>query len=356
METPWRQHGGPGVSANPDDPKVPLHHFLEASARRHPSLPATIFFDATLTYSELDGLANQVAHALIEMGIRKGDRVALLLPNSPQFIVSFYGVLKAGAVVVANNPLSTAEELTSQLNRAGAATIIALSKLYPTVQTIMPATSLKNVIVTNIKEYTPRVLRVLFTLFRERTDGHRVKLAPGHLWFRDWIGGQPASAPAVNVGPDDVALYQFGGNITGVSREVSVSHRALVTDTLRVNARLPDRREGEETYLAVIPFFHVYGLVACLSVAVYQAARMVILPQFRVEDVLKVVEKYRPTLFPGLPAMYIAIHNYPQTHKYDLHSIRACISNGPPLPVEMKNQFEKLLGGTLNEVRLEIGD
>ncbi len=349
MDKPWLQHYDPGVPATLDYPEVPLYHFLEESARRHPALPATIFFDAKLTYSELDALANQIAHALIGMGVQKGDRVALLLPNTPQFVASFYGILKAGGIVVANNPLYTAKELTYQLNDAGAETIITLSKMYPTIRKILPDTRLKNVIVTNIKEYMPFVLRTLFTFLREKKDGHRMELATGHHWFQDWIQGQPTSAPDVEVGPDDVAIFQYTGGTTGVSKGAIAQHRALVADTLQIDAWVPDRREGEETYLGVIPFFHVYGMVACMSVAIYQAARLVLLPQFNVDDVLKAIDKYKPTFFPGVPAMYVAINNHPEIDKYDLRSIRACISGAAPLPVEVKKRFEELTGGKLCE-------
>lgn len=349
MDRPWLQNYDPGVPTTLDYPEVPLHHFLEESARRYPALPATIFYDAKLSYSELDALANQIAHALIRMGVRKGDRVALLLPNTPQFVVSFFGILKAGAIVVANNPLYTARELTHQLNDAGATTIITLSKMYPTVQKIIPDTALENVVVTNIKEYMPFVLRTLFTLFREQKDGHRVELAAGHQWFQDWISGQPTGGAGVEVGPDDVAIYQYTGGTTGVSKGAVVPHRALVADTMQIDAWVPGRREGGETYLAVIPFFHVYGMVACMSTTIYQAARMVLLPQFNIEDALKAIDKYKPTFFPGVPAMYVAINNHPEISKYDVRSIRACISGAAPLPVEVKKRFEELTGGKVCE-------
>lgn len=349
MDKPWLQNYDPGVPTTLDYPEAPLYHFLEESARRYPTLPATIFYDAKLSYSELDALANQIAHALIGMGVRKGDRVALLLPNTPQFVASFFGILKAGAIVVANNPLYTARELTHQLNDAGATTIITLSKMYPTVQKIIPDTALENVVVTNIKEYMPFVLRTLFTLFREKKDGHRVELAAGHHWFQDWVSGQPTGGAGVEVGPDDVAIYQYTGGTTGVSKGAVAPHRALVADALQIDAWVPDRREGDETYLAVIPFFHVYGMVACMSTAIYQAARMVLLPQFNLEDVLKAIDKYKPTFFPGVPAMYVAINNHPEVSKYDVRSIRACISGAAPLPVEVKKRFEELTGGKLCE-------
>lgn len=349
MDKPWLANYDSGVPKTLDYPDVPLYHFLEESARRYPTLPAATFFDADLSYSELDALSNQVAHALIGMGVQKGDRVALLLPNTPQFVASFFGTLKAGAIVVANNPLYTAKELTHQLNDAGATTIITLSKMYPTVQKILPDTQIKNVVVTNIKEYMPFVLRTLFTLLREKKDGHRAELAAGHRWFQDWIDGQPTGAPSIDVTPDDVAIYQYTGGTTGVSKGAIAQHKALVADTLQIDAWIPEAREGEETYLAVIPFFHVYGMVACMGVAVYQAARMILLPEFNVEDVLKAIDKYKPTLFPGVPAMYVAINNFAEIDKYDVGSIRACISGAAPLPVEVKKRFEELTGGKLCE-------
>ncbi len=349
MEKPWLSNYDPGIPETIEYPDVPLHHFLEENARRYPTGPATIFYDSMLTYSELDALANQIAHALIGMGVQRGDRVALLLPNSPQFVAGFFGALKAGAIVVATNPLYTARELRRQLGDAGATTIITLSKLYPTVQEIVPDTQLENVIVANIKEYMPFLLRTLFTLFREKKDGHRVELSPDHIWFQDWVNEQPSSGPEVDVTSEDVAIYQYTGGTTGVSKGAIAPHKALVADTLQIDAWIPEAREGEETYMAVLPFFHVYGMVACMMSAVYQAARMILLPQFNVDDVLKAVDKYKPTLFPGVPAMYVAINNHPDVGKYDMRSIRACISGAAPLPVEVKKRFEALTGGKLCE-------
>ncbi|MFQ5343907.1 MAG: long-chain fatty acid--CoA ligase, partial [Anaerolineae bacterium] len=175
------------------------------------------------------------------------------------------------------------------------------------------------------------------------------ELAAGHHWFQDWVSWQPTGGAGVEVGPDDVAIYQYTGGTTGVSKGAVAPHRALVADALQIDAWVPDRREGDETYLAVIPFFHVYGMVACMSTAIYQAARMVLLPQFNLEDVLKAIDKYKPTFFPGVPAMYVAINNHPEVSKYDVRSIRACISGAAPLPVEVKKRFEELTGGKLCE-------
>lgn len=349
MDKSWLEHYDPGVPETLNYPDVPLHHFLEESARRHPTQPATIFFGNKLSYSELDVLSTQIAHALIGMGVQKGDAVALLLPNSPQFVASFYGVLKAGGIVVANNPLYTAKELMRQLKDAGAKTIITLSKLYPTVRKIVPDTDLENVIVTNIKEYMPFLLRILFTVFRERQEGHRVEIAGDHHRFQDWIDGQPTAAPAVDVRPEDVAIYQYTGGTTGISKGAIAQHEALVADTLQINAWLPDSQEGQETYLGVIPFFHVYGMVACMSSAIADAAQIVLLPQFDVEDVLKAIDEYKPTIFPGVPSMYVAINNHPEVDQYDVRSIRACISGAAPLPIEVKKRFEELTGGKLCE-------
>jgi long-chain acyl-CoA synthetase len=349
MDKPWLEHYDPGVPASIDYPSVPLHHFMEESARRNPSRTATVFFDSELSYGELDALANQIAHALLAMGVSKGDQVALLLPNTPQFVASFYGVLKAGAIVVACNPLYTAKELAYQISDAGATTIITLSKMYPTVQQVVPQTQLQNVIVTNIKEYMPLLLRTAFKFLREKKDGHRVTLASDHHWFQDWISDKPTTAPDVDVGPDDVALYQYTGGTTGVSKGAIATHRALVADSLQINAWLPSMEYGAETYLGVIPFFHVYGMVACMSSAIQQAGRVILLPQFNVDDVLKAIEKYKPTLFPGVPPMYVAINTHPEIGKYDLRSIQACISGAAPLPVEVKKKFEELTGGKLCE-------
>jgi len=352
MLKPWLAHYEPGVLPTLDCPALPLHGLLEQTAARYPDRVATIFFGAKLTYRALDEAANRFAHALLNLGLGRGDRVALMLPNCPQFLIAFYGALKAGAVVTAMNPLYTPRELAYQLNDADAATLVTLSKFYPTVESVRDKTTLRRVIVTNLKEYFPTVLRALFTLFKERKEGHRVSLRREvpTFWFQDILAAsRTAGAPGVAVDPSDTALLQYTGGTTGSPKGALLKHSGLVANTLQIRSWLSDFREGAETMLLVLPLFHVFGLGACMSVMVQGAGTMILLPQFKTSDVLHAIDRHRATLFPGVPSMYVALNNSAELPRVDLTSLRHCFSGAAPLPHEVQERFETHIGGRLVE-------
>jgi long-chain acyl-CoA synthetase len=352
MLKPWLAHYEPGVLSTLDCPAMPLHGLLEQTAARYPDRIATIFFGAKLTYRDLNEAANRFAHALLQFGLGQGDRVALMLPNCPQFLIAFYGALKAGAVVTAINPLYTPRELTYQLNDAEAETLVTLSKFYPTVEAVRDSTALRQVIVTNLKEYFPAALWALFTLFKERKEGHRVSLRRERptFWFQDLLAtARSAAGPGIAVNPDDTALLQYTGGTTGSPKGAMLKHRGLVANTLQIRAWLSDFREAAETMLLVLPLFHVFGLGACMSVMVQGAGTLVLLPQFNTRDVLHAISKHRATLFPGVPSMYVALNNSPELPRVDLTSLRHCFSGAAPLPQEVQERFETHIGGRLVE-------
>jgi long-chain acyl-CoA synthetase len=348
MEKPWFAHYDPGVPHQLNYPQIPLFKFLEDVADRFPNRVATIFQGATLTYRQLDGLANRFANTLLALGVRKGDRVALLLPNCPQFLISYYGALKIGAIVVATNPLWVEREVEYQMNDCGAETIVVLSRRYPLIKNIRGRTKLRNVIVTSIKDYFPPILNILYTVAREKKEGDRQELAQGDHDFVRLIHGYPDSRPNMGIKSDDVALLQYTGGTTGISKGAVITHANLVTNTMQIRAWLnvPD---GSSTFMAVLPFFHVYGMVACMSAAIGTGSTLILHARFDVHEILKSVQKYRPEFFPGVPTMYVAINNSPLTPKYDLKSIKACISGAAPLPKEVKLKFEEITGGKLCE-------
>lgn len=353
MERIWTKHYDPGIPATIEVPEVPLYHFLEQTAKQYPGRAATIFKGARLTYAELDGLTDQLAAGLVALGLSKGDRVAIFMPNSPQFVIAFYAILKAGGVAVATNPLYTPRELEHQMKDSGAEFILVMSNFYRTLKQVQANTRLSKVIVTNIKEYFPPLVRLVFTLFMENKLGHRAELEPGDEWLQDVLARHtPADRPSVEVGPDDVALLQYTGGTTGLSKGAVGTHRNLVANTIQCKAWQPQIREGEEVTLQAIPMFHVYGLIVGMSLAVYVGSTMLMIPNPRdLKDVLTSIDKYRPTMYPGVPTMYNAINNHPDVlaGKYDLSSIQACISGSAPLLRETKERFEALTGGKLVE-------
>ena len=344
IDRPWQSHYDDGVPSTLAYPDVPLHAFLDETARHSPDAVATIFFDATLTYRELSREADAFAAGLQTLGVRKGDRVALILPNCPQYVIAFYGALRAGAAVVPCNPLYTAPELRHQLADAGAAVAVVLSHAYPALREALPGTAVREVVVTNIKDYMPPLLRTLFSVFREKKEGHRVALVPSDRRFRALVRNRSRPEP-VSVASSDLAALLYTGGTTGVPKGAMLSHRALVANALQSRSWYPRTVAGRTRAVAVMPFFHAYGLTVVMNEAIHGGYGLILIPRFDLEMILKAIAKYRPALFAGAPRIYVAVNNSPLTGKYDLRSIEACVSGSAPLPVEVSNEFERITHG-----------
>lgn len=352
-DRPWLKYYDEGVPHHLDYPEVPLFYFLEEAARNHPESPCTIFKGAKITYQEMNEIVNRLAAGLASLGVKKGDRIGIFMPNTPQFVMAYFAVLKLGGVVVAINPLYSPREIEHQVNDAGLELMLVMSNFYNTVKQVQPKTKIRTLVVTNLKETLPPVLSFLFTLTKEKKGGFRVQLAEGDHWMQDLISRhQPEDRPQVEVGPDDVALFQYSGGTTGVSKGAIALHRNLVANSLQIKHWLPTAEDGKEVVLMAIPLFHVYGMVAGMCFAMASASSMVMVPNPRdLKDVLSNIQKYKASIFPGVPTMYNAINNYPdvQAGKYDLSTIKACISGSAPLLRETKEKFEALTGGKLVE-------
>lgn len=356
-DKPWLELYDEGVppSLHPY-PDHPLHAFLERAAREYPDSPAVIFQNRQISYRELDALTDQLAAALADLGIQKGDRVAIFLPNTPQFPLTFYAILKLGAIVSAIGPLDSPAQIKHKLDYAGAETLIVMSNFYEQFKKLQDQTPVKQVIVTHIKDYMPTLLRTLFPLLaRVKPDlqVHQVKLQDDDIWLTDLIKRYtPNQRPQVAVGPDDIAVFQFTGGTTGVPKAAVELHRSLVVNSLQIQTWLPDTRMGQEVTLMAIPLFHVYGMVAGMSYSIASAAALVMIPNPRdMDDILGNIEKWRPTIYPGVPTMYNAINNHPrvQAGEVDVSSIRGCISGSAPLLKETQERFEELTGASLRE-------
>jgi long-chain acyl-CoA synthetase len=355
---PWLKNYDAGVPSTIEYPAVPVYHFLEMNALRMPDKTAIIYQPAPagyassrMTYREVNDLSNRLAAALYNLGVRKGDRVFLLLVNSPQFVISYYAVLKLGAVVVATNPLYSQREMEHQAIDCGAKIAIVMSRFYPLIKKIQENTALENIIVTNIKDYMPSLLRLLFTLTKERKSGDRVTVASDDYSFQELLSRYKANQrPQVPIVPDDLALLQYTGGTTGVPKGAMALHRNLVANTLQIRAWIHDTKEGEEIVLGAIPLFHVYGLITILHYGIAFGATLVLLPDPRdINNLFYIIEHHRPSIFPGVPTLYNAINNHPQAKQYNLKSIRACISGSAPLMAETQKTFEALTGAALRE-------
>ncbi len=333
-----------------DYPKISLYEMFKQTAERFPSNPATSFMGREFTYRELLALIDSFAAALEALGVKKGDRVAIHLPNSTQFPIAFFGALSIGAIVVPCNPMYVARELAYQLKDSGAETIVTMTRFYDLVKEIQPQTELKNIIVTNIKDYFPGMLRFLYTVAKEKKEGDRVTLAAEDYSFSNLMKAHAGKKPRpVKVDPEDRALYMYTGGSTGVSKGAVLQHRNLLANALQVKSWCSDLEEGKETFLAVLPFFHSYGMTTVMNLPLFSGNKIVMLPRFVLADVLKTIDKEKPTLFPGVPTMYVAINNAPGLDKHDVKSVRVCISGAAPLPVEVQKQFERNTGGKLVE-------
>jgi len=352
-ERPWYKHYDKGVPHKIDYPQVPLFNLLEESARKYPDQPCTIFKGAVITYKEMNAITDSLAGAMAKLGVKKGDRIGLFMPNTPQFVMVYYAILKAGGVVVATNPLYTPPEIEHQVNDAGIEIMFVMSNFYKTIKAAQPKTKIKKIVVTNLKETLPPVLRLLFTLAKEKKGGFRVDLEPGDVWLQDLLSQhKPEDRPKLKITADDTALFQYSGGTTGISKGAIAMHRNLVANTLQIKNWMTNLNEGKEIVLMAIPLFHVYGMVAGMNFALAAGASMVMVPNPRdLHDVLGTIKKYRPTIFPGVPTLYNAINNHPDVvaGKIDLSSIKACISGSAPLLRETKEKFEALSEGVVFE-------
>ncbi len=350
---PWYEWYDNGVPKSIQYPEVPLFHFLEKSAREYPDHPCTIFKGAKITYEEMDELTDRLAAGLAHLGIGKGDRVGILIPNTPQFVMAYFGVLKAGGVVVATNPMYSEREIEHQANDSGMELMIVMSNFYNRVKNVQPKTGLKQLIVTNIKETLPPLTSLLFTLFKEKKSGFRVELGDNDIWLPDLLEDfQASDRPDIQVGPEDPAIFQYSGGTTGTPKAAVASHRNLVANTLQTRSWITSAVDGEEVVLMAIPLYHVYGMVAGMNFGLACGAALVMVPDARdIEDTVTNLEKYEATIFPGVPTLYNAINNFPDVvaGKYDLSSIKACISGSAPLMRETKETFEALTGGIVFE-------
>ena len=355
MEKAWIKNYDEGVPTTIEYPQAPLFHFLEEAAKKYPEKACTIFKGATISYKEMNELTDTIAGALADMGVKKGDRVGIFMPNTPQFVMAYYGILKAGGVVVATNPLYTASEIAHQAKDAGIEVMLVMSNFYETIKEAQPETNIKTLIVTNIKETLPSLTRVLFTLAVEKKGGHRIEggLRDGDIWMKDLVAKyKPSDRPKLDIGPDDTCLFQYSGGTTGVSKGAVALHRNIVANALQIRRWMPSALDGEEVVLMGIPLFHVYGMVAGMNFGLATGASLVMVPNPRdLKDVLDNISKYKASIFPGVPTLYNAINNHPDVlaGKYDLSSIKACISGSAPLMRETKEKFEELTGGKVFE-------
>ncbi|MYD11005.1 MAG: long-chain fatty acid--CoA ligase [Chloroflexi bacterium] len=363
-ERPWIKNYDVGLPTSLEFPEIPLHQLLKDTRDRAPqstalitpaNLPLIGRISKSVTYEELDRASDALAAALVDLGLKQSDRVAIVMPNSVAFVISFYAILKAGGVVAATNPTYPAERMAHQINDCDAEFVLTMTLFYELVKRVQPNTKVKTVIVANIKEYLPGLAKFLFTIAKEKKEGHFLQeVETGDYWFQDLLSRFDGKRPNVAVKPDDLAIFQYTGGTTGVSKAAMSKHRALVANMLQAEGILDlfDTPVEDEIFLGAIPFFHVYGLIVVVSTSVYRGCKIVLVPNPRdIDDVLGNIETFRTTLFPGVPALYNAINNHPavQRGEVDLSSLHLCLSGSAPLPEATKAEFERLSGSSVRE-------
>ncbi|PID86531.1 MAG: long-chain fatty acid--CoA ligase [Chloroflexi bacterium] len=353
-DKPWLKNYEDGVAKSIALQDKTIIDMLDESVKKHPDQVALFFKGTKITFREYKEQTDALAAALIANGFKKGDRAVIYMANTPQFVLSYFGILKAGGIVIATNPLYTARELEHQLADCGAETVFVMSRYYPLLKSVQKKgnTQVKRIIVTNIKDYFPKVLSVLFTLLKEKKGGDDAQPQGSDMAFKDFIAmGKKAAPPHVNVTNEDMAMLQYTGGTTGLAKGAVGIHGNLSANIEMLKEWL-EWEEGKEGIMGAIPFFHSYGMITAMILSAAVAGTLYIIPDPRDQkDLLSTIDKHKPSLFPGVPAMYNAINHNPDVAagKYDVTSIRACISGSAPLMMETKRQFEKITGGSLVE-------
>ncbi|RBW68173.1 AMP-binding protein [Bacillus taeanensis] len=351
-EHPWLSYYPEEIKESLDYPNIPVFELLKRAAKEAPKKEALYFLGKRLTYEETLKAAYQAANAFKKLGVEKGDRVSLMLPNCPQMVICYYGVLLAGGIAVMTNPLYVERELEHQLNDAEVKTIVCLDLVYPKVKKVIETTQLENIIATSIKDYLPFPKNLLYPIVQKR-KGPYVKIdyyKENVLSFPKWLKASSSTPVTPEIDPKtDLAVIQYTGGTTGTPKGSMLTHANLIANALQCKSWFYKGEEGKEKTLAAVPLFHVYGMTVCLNLTVSLIGTILLVPKFDVEQLLKVIDKEKPTIFPGAPTMYIGLLSDPKLKNYDIRSVEACVSGSAPLPLEVQQQFESITGGRLVE-------
>ncbi|WP_229692101.1 long-chain-fatty-acid--CoA ligase [Paenibacillus radicis (ex Gao et al. 2016)] len=346
------------IPASLDYPNHSIACLLTKAAENYSNNEAIYFMGKSISYRSLLQDANRLANGLISLGISQGDRVAIMLPNCPQAVTAYFGVLLLGAVVVQTNPLYVERELQHQLSDSGASAIITADLFYARLARVRgehpetgPLPKLRHVIVTSIKDGLPFPKNLLYPL-KQRKEGFRADIPYGSLGivaYKRLLGASSALPVVTDTTGDDLALLQYTGGTTGTPKGVMLTHRNLVANTVQTAAWCYKAKDGEEKFLAALPLFHVFGLTVLMNMSVMKAGSLLLLPRFEVPAVLQAIDRLKPTIFPGAPTMYVALINHKVAVHSDLSSIEVCISGSAALPLEVQDRFEEMTGGRLIE-------
>jgi len=351
-ERPWLAQYDYWVPPHIHYPRQPVQRLLEVAVSRFGAQTATIFFGARLTYRDIKLQAEQLAAALAEMGVAKGDRVGIMLPNCPQYLTAFYGILMAGGIVVNVNPTFTEREIEFVAVDSGLKVIIALDMVVPRLLAVKDRTAIETVIVTGLQDRQPPAIAQGYeATLRAQGRLHDLPDRPYLRRFDDVLAAAPGEPPSVAIdAEEDVAILQYTGGTTGRPKGAMLTHSNIVANV--VQAYVWGReyaRPGEDVWLMILPFFHIYGLTVGIALATYYGAQVVLLPQFDADIALRAIQEYKVSIFPGVPTLFVALLNHPNATTVDWSSLRQCNSGSAPLPLEVLERFQRLADLTIIE-------
>jgi long-chain acyl-CoA synthetase len=349
MESSWLKNYDQVVSLHLNYPDLTLPQLLETSSLKFSHQCALKFYGNEVSYQQLCRSSLTFASHLISLGLKKGDRVILLLPNCPQMVIAFYGTLIGGGVVVPTNPLYQERELKYQITDSGAEIVVTLDLLYEKVKSVREGTKLHTIIVTAIQDYLPPLKRIVYPLLNRGKEQIEVKKEGGIQFFKELMAQDKGGEGVPQVSPDDLAVLQYTGGTTGVSKGAMLTHRNLVCNALQMKIWYFAVREGKEVVLSVLPLFHSYGIGVCMNFSILMGNTILLIPRFSPVDLLKAIQENRVTLFPGIPGIYSALIQYRGLKKYNLSTVRICVSGAAPLSVKVTEEFEKVTGGVILE-------
>ncbi|MFH2130716.1 MAG: long-chain fatty acid--CoA ligase [bacterium] len=336
MTRPWLKNYDEGVTHEPTYPDITLPDILIRTAARYPDHIATTMNNLDITYGELNRKVNGFAHALAGMGVKKGDRVALLLPNSPTYIIAFYGITKLGAIVVNLNVMSHGHELVTFLTRSGAEIVVTLDLFLNNVVQVVEETPLRGI--------------VIHSVLNQEKEIQRNAACPEILILNDLVAANPAGEPDPVCRPDDVAVLQYTSGSTGLPKAAVLTHRSIVSNVAQINCWRPVPKQENPAVLCIIPFFHVFGMTICLHLSIYNSFRMVLYPMFDWSNILNIlndIKRYRPVSFPAVPALWAALVSHNEADQYDLSAIEVATGGGAPLPDWVQEKYHQLTGNRI---------
>jgi len=347
---PWEKSYPPGVATQFEIPEKPLPALIKEAAARFPDRPAIDFLGRVYSYRELDRLVDRAAAGFQALGVGPGVKVGLFLPNSPYYVICHYAVLAAGGTIVNYNPLYMPREIVHQIDDSETAIMVTLDlkALYDKVALAMSQSNLRRIVICSLADALPFPKNLLFPIVKRKEIAHPPK-DERNIPFARLIANEGKPKPVAIDPARDIAVLQYTGGTTGTPKGAELTHRNLWANVIQNELWFPHVEYGQERVLGILPFFHVFAMTAVMNGSLRYGALMILLPRFDLVQLLETIHKKRPTLFPGVPTLYTAINNYPQLAKYDLSSIKFCVSGGASLPLEVKRQFETLTGCTLIE-------